>query len=111
VLGSALGLSEEVEVREGETTQVELGLPPMGKLAVTFLRADGTAPRELSYEVRDDAGRPVVSGTLDAGTNRLDVSVAAGRYTVAGTDERGHKTEAAMDVAADGETAQTLTLR
>jgi hypothetical protein len=111
VYGGALGLSREVDVRESETTQVELKQPPMGKLAVTFVRADGTAPRELSYEVRDDAGRRVVYGALDVGTNRLDVTLAAGRYTVTGTDERGRKAEAVLIAPADGEAAQTLTLR
>jgi len=110
--GGAPGLSREVEVREGETAEVDLKIGGGSRLVATLLLADGSAPREVSFAILDAAGRKAGAGTLDTGKNVLEVWLVAGTYTVRCTDGYGHAAEQQVTIPEQAEEVPLeLTLR
>ncbi len=98
VIGGAPGLEKIVEVREGETTNISLELGPGGKTRLEFMRADGTALREVKYEVFASTGRVIYSGTLDLGENSVEFWAMEDTYKVKAQDDRAKKGEAEFTV-------------
>ncbi|MCK6459223.1 MAG: carboxypeptidase-like regulatory domain-containing protein, partial [Planctomycetes bacterium] len=107
VSGGMAGILEEVDVRAGETTSVDLKLRGGGLLEAVALDPSGSAVG-ANFGVRDGHGRWVAG---DYGPPFL-VRLASGRYTITATDANGARDSREVTIPADGTRTQVaLALR